>query len=228
MALPAKIALAIVLAASAMPLAPIQRVSAHCPGTLAVPHDFAAGWQDVPSSDAIYAVIQYVNPTVCFTSQETAFSLEGINLCNEPVYCDRFVQVGWIKRKNVDSTPKMYCEYLGAGVYNQQFFPMTAEQHTYWWYQSGGTWNCALGTTVKISNLSLGWTSGTRFQAQGETNSVHTQIGGAPPAGSILFWNMQYRSGAWYQTDLWDIFWDSPYWVYEPIPGEMKNGTYSH
>ncbi len=123
----------------------------------------------------------------------------------------------------------MYCKWKAiGGVPLRQFYTMTPEQHTYWWYQSGGTWNCALGTAVKKPNLSLGWTSGTYFTAQGETNSTHTQIGGFPPPASILFWNMQYRSGAWYQTDLWDIHQDSPYWVVEPIPGEMKNGTYTH
>lgn len=170
-----------------------------------------------------------MNPTVCFTSQATAFSLEGINLCTEFFYCDGFVQVGWIKEKT-DSAPKMYCEYGAIGSFqDKQFFAMTPQQQTYWWYQSGGRWYCALGTSIKIpAGVSLGWTSGTRFQAQGETNSTHTQIGGYPPPASILFWNMQYRAGAWYQTDLWDIAWESPYFVYEPTPGEMRNGTNLH
>lgn len=122
----------------------------------------------------------------------------------------------------------MYCEYKQiGGVPLKQFFTMTPEQHTYWWYRSGSTWYCALGTTNKFS-ISLNWTSGTYFTAQGETNSTRSQIGGTPPPASILFWNMQYRAGAWYHTDLWDIAWEGPYWVVEPIPGEMKNGTYSH
>jgi len=41
---------------------------------------------------------------------------------------------------------------------------------------------------------------------------------------------MQYRTatGYWYFTDLYDLFYESPYWSGEPTPGQMKNGTYSH
>lgn len=212
----------------------MQPVSAHCPGTIASGgKDYAGAYQYVPSSDAIYAIIEWTNPTLCLVAGQDDFTLEGITLCNNTLWlCNGFVQTGWVRRETQGPTPKGYCEWQPVwGTFEQYHYAITQEQHTYWWNRVGQSsyWDCMFGYYL-IQRIDLNFTSGTYITAQGETNSTHSTIGRSPHPLSILFWQMQYRAvpGYWYFTDLWDIIQDSPYFVYEPTPGQMRNGTYSH
>ena len=228
---PVKALLAAALACSTVIVAPAQPVAAHCPGTPAdgtPPRDYAGAYQYIAPADAVYAIIQYVNPVVCSLPTGNAFSLEGVGLCNDSS-CGGFVQVGWWKWQFY-SSPHWYCEFKPIGATIQQYFftnPVTPEDHTYWWERRANTWYCNLGTTNSWIPSNQNWTSGTYLHAQGETNSTHSQIGKTPYPNAILFWAMQYRAGAWYTTDLYDLVYEWPHWVVEPTPGQMKNGTYT-
>lgn len=233
-ALPTKIVLSVALALSTLAVAPVQPVSAHCPGlpvTDGNGRDYAAGYQFVSPANGIYAAIEYTNPVVCNISAGNAFSLEGVNLCNSGG-CNGWVQVGWLKWQ-YNSSPHWYCEAKPVGYPFQQYhYPasVTPQAHIYWFELIGGTWYCKFDTTNSWIPSNMNWWSGTYFTSQGETNSIHTQIGRTPYPQSILFYAQQYRTGgSWYSTDLYDLIWDplNPYWVIEPTPGQMRNGTYT-
>jgi hypothetical protein len=118
------------LLASAILVGVPQRVAANCPGTssgalYAGAHQFLAN-----AANGVKGDIQWTNPTVCTNPSGNAFSLEGITLCSSGT-CPGWVQVGWVKRQSLDSSPKMYCEYkwTDSPVVTQYWFSITAATH---------------------------------------------------------------------------------------------------
>ena len=217
-----------------MDLAP---VSAHCPVPGQLPpggRAYASAKQTLTvSANAIKGNIAYTNPTLCnLSGGPLAFSLEGISLC-ETGTCSDWVQVGWQKRQGVGSIPMLLCEYGNSGVAHGFWYAMSAAQHAYQWdYTSTSYWHCRLDGVDKAI-VCCGWahmTQGTYVNAQGETNSEHTQIGNNAPYKLGLF-TLRWRKAStltWQAYNLTLQTPDSPYGNSLPAFDYLANWTNAH
>lgn len=181
-----------------------------------------------------------INPFVCDKPNDDnqRFTLEGIALCTN-TNCPGWVEVGW-KRAQLWSSNKVYCYwkpingpgfFTGVGV-------ITQGTHVYRQELIGSgptaTWSCTLdGFVLDYQGVStMGFSSGTHLVAQGETDSKYSQIGKLHvgiPADSVLFDQMQYKTGSSWITlniDALDPICNGPnYGCSEPAAGQMLNWT---
>jgi len=108
--------------------------------------------------------------------------------------------------------------------------------HTFRADLQGSEWYCGLDQAQAwhYSTAYMGFSSGARLLAQGETDSLWSQIGklavGIPP-DKLLLDQMQYKSGSWQTLAIGAIDVccvsgdDSHYGVSKPAAGSLKNWT---
>lgn len=204
-------------------------VSAHCPGTAPPFRNYAGGTHDFAGmASGVRASIQFTNPAVCANGLGNAFTLEGVSLCPNDS-CASWVQVGWVKRQGIDSSPVAYCEYRNAGAAAVQFhFAMSAATHEFRWERSANSWDCRIDGALKVVTTAPSFVAGGFANAQGENNSNHTQIGRMAPA-KLAFNSAQYRLGVvWNNMQLTLNQPNAPYGVDSLGAGSMRNWTNAH
>lgn len=213
-------------------LAQADATAAHCPED-PVATQYASGYDNLGgAANGIRGSISWTNPPFCTNGLTNPFTLEGITLCPDVTLgCQGWVQVGWWERFNQDTSPKFYCEYKrtdSATVHNF-FLPLSAATHQYSWQrESNGWWTCRLDGATQINTGNVNFASGVYGNAQGETNTLHAQIGRMTPA-SILFSSLQYRSaGSWTTMGLTLNAVNTPYGRDTIGGGTLRNWTNGH
>lgn len=143
------------------------------------------------------------------------------------------MQVGWIKRWGY-TEPWMYCEFApaGPGRFIEEF-AISPVSHNYLADVEGAgsdaAWLCVLDGVSKygVTTSWMGFSNGNWMVAQGETDSLFSQIGKIAPS-KLLFFNLKYLfAGTWLQLDLNSFASpvDSHYGRAEPNPGQLQVWT---
>lgn len=214
-------------------LVPAQITAAHCPGTNpADGRDYSADRKTFTQSyNGIKATIAWTSQSVCGVPAGNAFTLEATTLCLSPT-CTGHVQVGWVKAQTW-ADPLMFCEFhKNGGPTTQYFFTLSHATHTFaFTYDSfDSIWDCLLDGSGKASLGSMGWSSGTFANVQGEVNSVHATIG-VPAPGKLLFSALTIRNASTSVWSPWDpnsLYVESPYGGDEPATDQFRNWTNAH
>jgi hypothetical protein len=215
--------------ASGSILADISSVSAATcpiPGQILNPNAYAAARQTLSVySNGVKGYIGYTNPTLCnLSGGPLAFSLEGITLCATGT-CSNWVQAGWQKIQGRGTMPMALCEYGNSGVAHQYWFTISAAQHAFQWDYTGATWHCRIDGVDRLDGSAPNMTQGNYVNAQGETNSQNTQIGGNYPSKlglSVLRWR---QVSLWQNYNLTRFTPDYPYGSSLAAPDYLLNWT---
>jgi hypothetical protein len=200
----------------------------------------AWGQENVPYANGVKAQIQgVVDPVVCYVppNPQDRFTSENISVCIASV-CTGWVQVGWIWRYGW-SQPQQFCEFAPSNGNTRQWLGawMGVSTKTYRLDVQGSSWYCGLDQAQAWHKTTtyMGFSSGTHLVAQGETDSLWSQIGdvaiGIPPSTTLLD-QMKYLYGSsWLTFDVAGVDIAGPsgsgshYGVSEPAPGSLRNWT---